>query len=469
MEAQPQSVGIESTVSFSNSQGARISGTLVHITRTTIVFETYNPYSIVQLSEMLHDLTVMRGSRQIYKGRASVTGLVPTGLMVIVSATLLDTWSDFSGLEIGEKLTEEAERFIQDWENSRSIRESYQVMVSSMSNFLGELSTWLEEAEAGALDNPVKPGEEEENAFLKNVIGPLAEKIGYFFSRFEKEAREVPHEETMTHKAFARSELHPLILCDPFSHRTFSKPLGYAGDFDMVNMMLHESEETGTSIYAKIINALTTNVAAAEAHRNRIEILEKVITEEARRVNEEEQRLFTAFNLGCGPAVEVQRFIRNYEAADACSFMLLDFNQVTLDYTKLRIDQAIADSGRKPHISFILKSVDALLREVAEEQEIEGPVPDFVYCAGLFDYFPDHVCRYLVEILYNRVKPGGKLMVTNVHPNNPNRYGMEHLLEWYLVYRNEEDMLMLAPDGTKPVAKTDPTGMNVFLEIEKEG
>lgn len=271
----------------------------------------------------------------------------------------------------------------------------------------------------------------------------------------------------MNHKAFARRELHPFMLCDPFSHRTYSKPLGFAGDYEMVNMMLRESENNGSSIYSRIINILFTSVAAAEAHRNRVRMLETIIIEEAERVISEEQRIFTAFNLGCGPAVEIQRVVRNFENADACSFILCDFNQETLDYARTKLNEATARSGREPLLSFVKKSVDQLLREDQMATESDHQSADLVYCAGLYDYFPDHICGRLTSLLYDRVKPGGLLIITNVHPSNPNRYGMEHLLEWYLVYRDENDILALVPDGAKARAVTDSTGMNVFLKIRK--
>jgi len=106
---------IDSLVMFHNSQGRDGRGTLVHIIRTMVIFEVYNPYSIVQLSEVLPSLQVLRGKRIIYKGRGVVTNILSTGLMNIVSATLVDTWSDLSGLMPGGELEAETIRFINDW------------------------------------------------------------------------------------------------------------------------------------------------------------------------------------------------------------------------------------------------------------------------------------------------------------------------------------------------------------------
>jgi len=70
------------------------------------VFEVYNPYSIVQASEVLTDLRIRRGERQIYKGSAVVSNLISTGLMLIVSASLNDPWSDLVDLSPGSGIAE---------------------------------------------------------------------------------------------------------------------------------------------------------------------------------------------------------------------------------------------------------------------------------------------------------------------------------------------------------------------------
>jgi extracellular factor (EF) 3-hydroxypalmitic acid methyl ester biosynthesis protein len=65
------------------------------------------------------------------------------------------------------------------------------------------------------------------------------------------------------------------------------------------------------------------------------------------------------------------------------------------------------------------------------------------------------------------VAPGGLVAATNVHPRNGVRYFLEHILEWNLVYRDEKQMDELAEEDSRKVVNTDPTGVNVFLEIRK--
>lgn len=456
----------ESLLTFRNSQGLASRGTIMHLSRNLVVFEVYNPYSIVQLSEVLRDLVIRRGERTIYNGRAVVSNLVNTGLMLIVSATLVDPWSDLESAVGPRAVREEAIGFVRDWDSAnQAIVPSYRTTVSCIRNFLEELSQWLEHGEvvAGIAGSARHP--DEVRSFVSEIEEGVMPKISELFANFEHQAKEIPDPLVTTHKVFARREIHPLILCSPFIHRTFTKPLGYAGDYEMVNMMLRDPWEGGNT-YAKIINSIIIQSDGARAHRNRIDRLIHYLEQESKRIAAVGRPL-RVLNVACGPAAEIQRFIRRSPQAERCQFTLLDFNAETLEYTRARIKDAVRESGRLPAVEFVHKSIHDMLQEARGRKEGGGVTYDFVYCAGLFDYLSDKICARLLELFYRWTDPGGLVVATNVHPRNPVRYFIEHLLEWNLVYRDNEKMLSLAPPGSQSVVTDDETRVNVFLESRK--
>ena len=462
-------LGIDSTVAFSNSQGTTGRGTLIHITRKVIVYEVYNPYSIVQVSETLNNIKVMRGDRIVYNGSGIVTYIVATGLMSIVTVAFSDAWVDFNKLMPGVGLKHEVERFIKDWEVGHTLRASYQVLVDEFLGFLWELSRWLEEAESSIfMDERSAAMETLKREFYEEIKMGVAPKIFSYFSKFEEEASQVPEDEADLHKAFVRRELHPLILCSPFIHRAYTKPLGYAGDYEMVNMMLYESKIPSLSIYANLIHDLYLQKAPAEAHRHRINILQDLLKEKANNALQKGATL-KVMNVGCGPAVEIQRFVRTNSLCNHVNFELLDFNKETIDFAYSKIQSAALVSGNKPNIIMMHKSIHALLRESASTDKVDPVEYDFVYCAGLFDYLTQPVCKKLVDLFYRWVQPGGSLLVSNVHTSNPDRFGMEYLAEWHLIYRDETQIKALLPsvEGVRFQVFKDPTGVNIFLLVEK--
>jgi extracellular factor (EF) 3-hydroxypalmitic acid methyl ester biosynthesis protein len=177
-------------------------------------------------------------------------------------------------------------------------------------------------------------------------------------------------------------------------------------------------------------------------------------------------RPFRVLNVGCGPAYEIQRFLQTYPDPDLLSFELVDFNEETLTWVHGELDAILSRVGKPVSIDYVQDSVHGLLKRRLNQEVVEQPF-DAVYCAGLFDYLSDKVCTRLLAHFASRIRSGGTLLVTNVHPNNPERiFAMEHLAEWYLIYRDEAKMNALLPErSTHRKIYTDDTGVNVFAEV----
>lgn len=462
---------LQSLVTFSNSQGERARGTLLKLERSTAVFEVYNPYSIVQLSEVLEGLRIRRGERTIYEGRAVVSNLVNTGLMLIVSVTVLDQFDDVDWLfsrERKEHIHEETERFVGLWRRSQCIDQGYQTVVSDIRSFFFELSRWME-----PIDIKRTTGEDTsmaaDNEIIEEMIHPVRPQAAELYERFELEAAKTPVEHLDYYKAYVQRDLHPLILRAPFPFRAFSKPLGYAGDFEMINMMLRDSCEGPTS-YAKFIHKLYLSTGVAEAHRNRIGILCDMVTRaiESRRTDRHPVRVL---NVGCGPAHELVALIDSRpELASAAHFVLVDFDSRALEHARSTIAEAARARGTEVPVDTLEQSVHELLKKALKRDASIGEGDyDLVYCAGLFDYLSDKVCKRMLRLFVNMLAPGGEVVATNVHPVNPYRYAMEHILEWYLIYRDRDEMLALASGLGHSETFCDVTGINVGLSIRRPG
>lgn len=455
-----------------NSQGFELRGGLLRLTRYEVVFEVYNPYSLLQLSEVLSEFRIMIDDRAVYAGRAVVTKAVNTGIMLICEATLDDAWADqgmFAGMLSPGKLRGEFAAFVEEWRKVETISPDFKALVADLQALLLDLRRWLEQVELGIRSEPTGSRESVERSVIAELEEPILPTMASWFSRFDEVSDRVAVELRPVHRVFARRLLHPLVLCSPFVYRTFHKPLGYAGDYEMVNMILREPCE-GASLFAKLVNVCFLKNPPAEAHRNRIRRLVGLLEAETARVNREGRRA-RILNLGCGPAKEIHDFLAGSDLSSEADFLLLDFNEETLDHASRTLTAAKAAHRRDTGLSFLRRSVHQVLKDAGRPGAEPGAQRyDFVYCAGLFDYMSDRICRRLMNIFHEWLAPGGLLLATNVDAAKPFRHSMEMLLEWHLNCRTRAQLETLLPESAAPETSritAEDTGVNVFIEVRK--
>lgn len=453
---------IDPLVSFRNAAGEAARGTIVSLQRKSLVMEVYNPYSILQVSEVLSEVTVRFGTSVAYQGKAVVISLVNTGLIAVASVTLIDEWRELNDVAVVPgAVRAAAQGFVQDWEQRFQIRHDYQIAVNELRAYLSDVARWVGQVEMSeAL--PKVDGRLRSDVFYE-LAAPLMHRVKCHLDRLESEVVQIDEERASAHRSFAQMALHPLLLRAPFVFRTYTKPLGYAGDYQMVNQILDDPRQ-GPNTYFQMVNVAFLQNVLAEAHRNRIDIMVGFLKRMADAAMQT-GKPFRILNIGCGPAVEIQRFLQSHPVPELLSFELVDFSEETLEWTRGKLTSIVEKIDKPVSISYVQDSVQQLLKRRIDSSSGGAREFDAVYCAGLFDYLSDKVCSRLMEHFAARVRLGGTLLVTNVHANNSEKFFMEHLLEWYLIYRNEIGMEPLFPEhSTERKIYVDATEMNIFAE-----
>ena len=104
--------------------------------------------------------------------------------------------------------------------------------------------------------------------------------------------------------------------------------------------------------------------------------LQSILLEETARVTAASHRT-RVLNVGCGPAVEVQRFIASTPAADRDNIELLDFNEEALAHLKNTLDEIKRKHERSTSLTYINKPVHQLIKQSISsfEQTASGQDP----------------------------------------------------------------------------------------------
>ena len=448
-----------------NNNGA----VLLKLTRFQVVFEVHSPTCTLQRSEVLGNFRIHPNHRAVYSGRAVVSNLISMGGVAVCEAMLDPEWVGEEPVPAGseEELRVEFNRFLQRWQKNYRVLPEFKVVVADMQSLLADLRLWLDQLELGIRALPATERTAAEREVAQRLGSCTTPALVALFEKFEGAARLVQDDLRPAHVAFCRRQLHPLLLCSPFMHRIYTKPLGYAGDYEMVGMILRDPYEGG-SLFARMLNGFILSQAPAIAHRNRVTFLTQRLQEETHRVARKGGRA-RIFNIGCGPAGEIQAFLEHDALSSHAQFTLLDANDETLKYAGEVLRDLARRNGRQASFQLVKKSVLQLLKRNGKPK---GPAQsyDFIYCAGLFDYLNDRICKALMEVLFESLAPGGLLLATNVDAYNPIRNIMEYLFDWHLVYRTGNELAQLAPDGVDADSvkvTADVTSSNIFIDIRK--
>jgi hypothetical protein len=94
-----------------------------------------------------------------------------------------------------------------------------------------------------------------------------------------------------------------------------------------------------------------------------------------------------------------------------------------------------------------------------------------LFCPGVFDYLDDTAASAMLAALYAQLAPGGRLVVFQFAPHNPSRAYMEWLANWYLLYRDAEQLHQVVAQaglaGQVVEAGAEPLGVDLFIALQK--
>ncbi len=171
-------------------------------------------------------------------------------------------------------------------------------------------------------------------------------------------------------------------------------------------------------------------------------------------------------SMACGPAREVFDSFAAIDAPKRLEVTLIDMDIKALSFVEDQIP------GR--HVRRQLKfEPENLIYLALGRRQLDLTDQDLVYSIGLIDYFSDQLVIKLLDYVYRTLRPGGRVILGNFHPDNTTRAVMDHVLEWRLIHRSEADMdrLFEASAFGRPSTRVlwEPQRINLFAECVREG
>lgn len=306
--------------------------------------------------------------------------------------------------------------------------------------------------------------EAEEPALASEVLTRIEEGVAADFLRlvaaFGASLTDASDDARAAAATCAQRALHPLLLQAPIPRHAYEKPLGYAGDFQLMRLIYGEADR-GETMLGRLVNRLSCRLPVTRAGVDRLAVVEGLLRSE---IEARAGRPVRLCSLACGPAEEVHRMLTRgapLPADTPLELTLIDQDEDALAFCARRFVEHETDAARTPVRLHPLHT--AVKAFVTEPEQLDPLLPpqDVIFTVGLFDYLPGPVARTLVAHLLRFLAPGGTLVVGNFAPHDASAF-LDHVLDWRLIYRDEAALRRLADKALSM------TGADCEVEVKAE-
>ena len=256
-------------------------------------------------------------------------------------------------------------------------------------------------------------------------------------------------------------EMLPYLLTTRTAERFYSKPRGYAGDYLAIDG-IYQNAPGGTGRLGPLMDRMFLETPPAIAVRNRRILLADEIV---RVVQSKPAGPVNVLCLASGPAAEVFDAFAALPDPTRLKVTLMDIDLHALAF----VDELRTKRKLTSQITLINENLVALF--LGRSKTRLDPM-DLIYSIGLIDYLNDKLVNKVLHFSHGGLVRGGRVILGNFHPRNPAREFMDHVMEWNLIHRTEEDMNRLFKDS--PFARSctkiqfEPLGIDLFAECERE-
>lgn len=312
-----------------------------------------------------------------------------------------------------------------------SLSEKFVLITEKLKKYVQSVKNDLDDFDSKNKD------EKKQIEFLLEKKDIIFKKLTGYFDLIWEITKDFDKERYVIHKNYYQQELSELLL-DPIetNKRIYQKPLGYPGDYIMMNCIFEYSGKKrflGKSTYQKLINNYTCNIPISCSNVARKNFLKDIIKETIK--NNDKSKIVS---LGCGSARELTEVIEE-GITKPVEFICLDLEEKALKHIKEELGKKDQRKKYLLSVKYIHKDIVRIIRDKNLRKEFIQS--DLIYLSGIYDYLSDKMAKRLLEDIYPLVIEGGKLLVCNISlEKSRHRAYYELLGEWHMMHRTQKEM-----------------------------
>ncbi|HPC48381.1 MAG TPA: hypothetical protein PLW83_10065, partial [Deltaproteobacteria bacterium] len=328
-------------VRFRDFLGTELACLIKDYSRTGVSFHLEDGSLLLHIGDVIDDLRFYSSGTEVHRSAATVIHIedeeVQGRVVSRIGCSYNDSTMDVYSVVRVDKITKLQNDFL-DFVQSMAVEENLDpefVNLTSQLHYLLEgFSQRLEQ------DAQVIAREEEglQGALMETLrelaFDALFDELNRYYDRFTAlVGRFTDPKQHFIHREFFQRRLSRFLARSALLKRSITKPLGYAGDFEMMNIIYRNAFE-GEDVFSQVMNKVDCEGIAARAVRNRRAYLHHKLQDAVSANTSGADLKFVS--IACGPAHEFSDLVRGLQGKE----LPFSIEFVGMDQDKLALDNA---------------------------------------------------------------------------------------------------------------------------------
>lgn len=429
--------------------------------RTGINFQALD--SSYSVGQRLEGITIDVNSHRVYEGTLEVKSKIENEVGTHYGASFLFRLFPIESVESLKHVDDFSSYVKEKHATFMNLNPEICRLVLEMKHFLQTLKDKTCEYELYLKDF----GYDERMIAEGSYLEKMTESVHQVMVSFNKKVSELVNmdlvEPNSNYHLVFNENIYPFFQGADYPRRAKEKPLGYAGDYEMMNQIYRNGYE-GKDLFGKILHHYTaTEISAQSVMFRRPYFCDHY----KRMLDEKSGQNIYVLSLASGPCVEFQKLIEELPQEDLSRIQLtlLDLDPKSLEHAQSKIYEQCLRYDKTVNVKFVRTSVKVFI----EGGEVFKNKFDLIYSGGLFDYLDNQVSTMIVTNLYKHLNAGGRMSIGNFTKDDSTKAFCHLITDWHLIHKTEEeirDWAKYIKEG-KLTIDYDPHNINAFMVLEK--
>lgn len=270
--------------------------------------------------------------------------------------------------------------------------------------------------------------DQKRKGYEKNVFSCLDK----FFSKAEMLETIIKDELLIRQfKKYFRFLISRILLKSCLISRGYQKPLGYPGDYKIVESMYEN--KIMSSGFGAVLDEYFLKNEYVQAVRDRKDFMKKYLE---KYINKRSDKVMI-LNLACGSCREIRELLNTDNTIlfkkNELIFTFLDQDKMAIDFSKSKISK----------LPIKIQSRYLIMDFLSYIKSESNSKYNLIYSIGLADYLPDSILGLLFKFSFELLDSGGKIIVAHKNTKRFSSPISDWGADWKFIPRNRGDVIKL--------------------------